>query len=119
MSDNEDDIVSKSDDTSGYNSLSLSTDSEKNEELNEFIDNNMEKNNLSQSNSILLLILETNSSIKNDCDTNPMLHRILLKMNASANSPEMSFCAGAYGSCKFNQIDDGTRIVPISYPHLY
>jgi len=49
-----------------------------------------------------------------------MLHRIktnLLKMNASANSPEMRFYTGAYGSCKFYQIDDGTRIVPISYPH--
>jgi hypothetical protein len=40
-------------------------------------------------------------------------------MNASANSPEMRFYAEAYGSCKFYQIDDGTRIVPISYPHLY
>jgi hypothetical protein len=26
---------------------------------------------------------------------------------------------GAYGSCKFYQIDDGTRIVSISYSHLY
>ena len=51
-----------------------------------------------------------------------MVHGIkttLLKMNASANSPEMRFYVGAYGSCKFYQIDDGTRIVSISYSHLY
>ena len=39
-------------------------------------------------------------------------------MNASANSPEMRFYTGAYGSCKFYQIGNGTRTVPISYPHL-
>jgi hypothetical protein len=54
MSDNEDDNASKSNDTSEYNSLSLSTDSEENEDLNKFINNGMEENDLSQSNDILL-----------------------------------------------------------------
>jgi len=53
ISDNEDDIASKSDDTAEYNLLSLSTDSEENEESNEFINNNMDKNNLSDSNGVL------------------------------------------------------------------
>ena len=51
--DNEDDIASKSDDTSECNLLSLLTESEENEELNEFINNNMDRNK-SDSNGVLL-----------------------------------------------------------------
>ncbi len=89
-----------------------------NEELNKIISNDMEENNLSQLNCIFLSLLKANSSIKNDYSINPMVHGIkttLLKMNASANSPEMRFYAGAYESCNFYKIDDGTRIVSISY----
>ena len=53
LTDNEDDIASKSDDTSECNLLSLLTESEENEELNEFINNNMDRNK-SDSNGVLL-----------------------------------------------------------------
>lgn len=51
-----------------------------------------------------------------------MLHRIiatLLSMDKTIKSPAPKFYTSAYGSYKFYQEDNGTRIVPTSYHHLY
>jgi len=40
-------------------------------------------------------------------------------MHASVKSTAMKFYAGANGSYKFDQMDNLTGVVPISYYHLY
>ena len=40
-------------------------------------------------------------------------------MDKTTESPALKIYTSAYGSCKFYKVDNGTRIVPISYPHLY
>ena len=69
IDDNEDDIASKSDNSSEYDQTSLLTASEGNEELDECINNSMDENNVPNSSGSFLL-LEANSNINHDCDTN-------------------------------------------------
>ena len=40
-------------------------------------------------------------------------------MEKTTGCPTLKNYSSAYGSCKFYKVDNGTRIVPISYPHLY
>ena len=40
-------------------------------------------------------------------------------MDKIPESPALKIYTSAYGSCKFYKVDNGTRIVPISYPHIY
>ncbi len=44
---------------------------------------------------------------------------MLLIMDKSTESPALKNYSSAYGSCKYYKEGNGTRMVPISYPHLY
>ena len=44
---------------------------------------------------------------------------MLWNMDKTTESPTWINYRNAYESCKFYKADNGTRFVPISYPHLY
>ena len=101
---------------------SLSTDFKESGESYDFIDDNTDETNVSDSHGILLSSLNKNRNIENELGNNTLLRCInttLVNMVKSTESPALKIYTGAYGSCKFYKVDNRTRIVPISYPHLY
>ena len=77
---------------------------------------------MSDSHGILLSLLNKNRNIENELGNNILLRCInttLLNTNKTTESPALKIYTGAYVSCKFYKVDNGTRIVPMSYPYLY
>ena len=113
--------VSNSDKISQCES-SLSADLEETGESYDFIDDSTDETNVSDSHWLLLALIKKNRKIKNEHENNTLLPGInakLLNTNETIESPAWKIYTSAYGSCKFYKVDNGTRIVPISYPHLY
>ena len=113
--------VSNSDKISQCES-SLSADLEESGESCDFIHDNTDETNVSDSNQYLLSLFYKNRKFLKECENSTVLHHIntvLLYMDKTTETPELKTYTSAYGSCKFYKVDNGARIVPISYPHLY